>query len=337
MAVKLIAELCQNHLGDAALVREMVDRAADAGATHIKIQHIHTKNLVYRSQFEHGLIVDGTTKAICRPWQPEYDRLRPLELGDDVVKQFVDHVRSRGVVPLTTCFARCDIPLIKAQGFEVIKVASYDCASFPMLRELADAFPEVLVSTGATFADEITQAADLLRARAARFSLLHCVTLYPTPLGEIHLARLEWLRSLCGSVGFSDHSHVARDGVIASKAALALGADVIERHFTILEADKSKDGPVSITPDHLRELARFATLSLSDRVRELDLAMPEWRTELLGSDTRDLSNAELLNRDYYRGRFASPRFEGRHDAATMIFNWEETHMPVSVGRRSGKP
>ena len=110
--------------------------------------------------------------------------------------------------------------------------------------------------------------------------------------------------------------------MLASKAALAMGAELVERHFTVLEADQSRDGPVSMTPRHLRELADFAKLEISERRAQLDEQCPDWRITI-GSAQRPLSDAELLNRDYYRGRFASAR-AGLRNGREMIFNWEET-------------
>ena len=205
-------------------------------------------------------------------------------------------------------------------GFPAIKVASYDCASFPLLRELVQLFDEIIVSTGATFDDEVEHAASILRGKD--FAFLHCVTLYPTPLDQMHLARMEWLRSLAPRVGFSDHSLVARDGLAASMAALALGAEAIERHFTILGATETRDGPVSINPAGMAALAEFARLPLEERLARMNAEHPGWEAAL-GQKRRQLSDAELLNRDYYRGRFASPRAESRH-GTRMIFNWEET-------------
>lgn len=326
MSVTLIAELCQNHLGDFNLVKEMVDEAADAGATHVKIQHIYTKNLAFRPQFEMGLKQNGVVQSIKRPWKPEFDRLKSLELSPTDNKKFVDYVKSKGIVPLTTCFARCDIPDIKESGFEAVKVASYDCASYQLLRELADHFSEIFVSTGATFSNEIEKASDVLKAQDVKHSFLHCVTIYPTPLKEMHLSRLDWLEELSSEVGFSDHSLVSRDGVLASKAAIALGATVVERHFTILDEDKSKDGPVSIRPEHLKELSRFSKLGKDHQIKELDDDMPNWKKVLLGNSDRELSHEELLNRDYYRGRFASPRKSGNYHTTSMIYNWEETEV-----------
>ena len=173
---------------------------------------------------------------------------------------------------------------------------------------------------GATYEDEVIHAADLLKG--TNFAMLHCVTLYPTPLDKVHLARMEWLQELAPSVGYSDHSLVSETGLIASKAALALGAELIERHFTILPANETRDGPVSIDAEQLRQLADFSQLSIEERCLRMDHEHPEWKI-VIGQKNRKLTNEELLNRDYYRGRFASPREEsvsGMH----MVNNWEET-------------
>ena len=324
MSVKLIAELCQNHNGDFARVKEMVDAAVEAGATHVKIQHIHVRNLTFRPQFEGGSEFNGKQMSIKRPFEPEFKRLKGLELSKSESKQFVDYVKSKGAVPMTTCFSRDSIQDLIDEGYESVKVASYDCASYQLLRELAANFKEVIVSTGATFNNEVEKASAILKESGVDYSMLHCVTIYPTPLSEIHLAKMDWLKGFSETVGFSDHSLVERDGVLASKAAIAAGAEVIERHFTILEKDETKDGPVSIKPHHMRELADFAVLSKEEQAAEMEAALPNWKTELYGDVNRKLSDAELLNREYYRGRFASPRIDGINDSKYMIFNWEET-------------
>lgn len=321
--MKFIAELCQNHNGDFDTLLRMVDAAAEGGATHIKIQHIYACNLVYRTEFEDGLNQDGVQKAIRRPWQLEYDRLKGLELSDVECARFVEYVESIGLIPMTTCFARGDMDRIAQQGFRTVKVASYDCASFPMLRELAERFGYLYVSTGATFDDELCHAADVLRQHAQGYSLLHCVTQYPTPLAEMHLNRIGHLSQFSDEVGFSDHSLVSRDGMLAAKAAVACGAEVVERHFTISDPSATKDGLVSITKDDIRSLVDFALLTVTDQRAHLSEYHPGWE-QMLGKSERWLTDAELLNRNYYRGRFATPRREGAHQVAEMIFNWEET-------------
>lgn len=302
------------------LLAHMVEAAGKAGATHGKMQTILADTIAYRPQFEEGLIVEGEIKSIKRPYAAEYQRLKGLEVSQEDTLKFVDLCRQNGLVPMTTCFVRAHVNDIAQAGFKSIKVASYDCASFPMLRELGALFNEIVVSTGATFDDEVIHAAATLKDKS--FAFLHCVTLYPTPLDQMHLLRMQWLRSMAPRVGFSDHSLVARDGLLASKAALALGADIIERHFTILGPAESRDGPVSITPQHMAELASFAALDPQERLQRMDAEYPGWKV-MCGQQQRQLSDQELLNRDYYRGRFASPRLESRL-GTRMIFNWEET-------------
>ena len=320
--MRIIAELCQNHNGDPDLMRRMVDEAAEAGATHVKLQNIHASTVAFRPQFEEGLEVDGRTLAIRRPWAAERDRLAGLELDGAVVDEFIVRARDLGVVPMTTCFTRGEVAQVADQGFEEVKVASYDCASFPLLRELAERFDRMVVSTGATFDDEVIHAAEILRDRVD-LTLLHAVTIYPTPLDELHLARMDWLATLAPTVGLSDHTLVARDGLIAARAAITLGAQVVERHFTVLPPDETRDGPVSIDPEGLRTLVAFAQLEPGEQ-RERLAAEGIDLDRLRGDAHRGLSEAELLNRDYYRGRFMTPRAGGDQRATAMIPNWEET-------------
>ena len=224
---------------------------------------------------------------------------------------------------MTTCFARGNLKSIIDQGFKVIKVASYDFASYQLIRELIKSFDEIFVSTGATFDNEIEFTNNLLYQNNKNYHLLHCITQYPTPLEMMNLNRLNWLKKLSKNVGFSDHSLVSRDGMIAAKAAIFCGAKVIERHFTISPPDETKDGPVSIKPHHIVDLLNFSKLSKADQKEYLDANHENWNV-MLGQEKRRISHSELLNRDYYRGRFATPRYSGAHDSSLMMFNWEES-------------
>jgi N,N'-diacetyllegionaminate synthase len=317
---KLIAEFCQNHNGDFELLERMVAAAAEAGATHGKMQTIFADTVTYRPQFEDGLIQDGEVRSIKRPYADEYSRLKGLEISYEETERFIEICKENSLIPMTTCFVRAHADQLKQLGFNSIKVASYDCASFPLIKDLADKFDEIVVSTGATFDDEVEHAANILKGK--NFSMLHCVTLYPTPLEEMHMARMKWLRTLAPSVGYSDHSLVSETGIIASKAALALGADIIERHFTLLTADETRDGPVSINQGELQELYNFSKLNDTDKLIKMDEDHPNWRV-VIGQQKRQLTNEELLNRDYYRGRFASPR-KDTISGTRMIYNWEDT-------------
>jgi sialic acid synthase SpsE len=297
----------------------MVFAAAEAGADYAKIQSMLVDDLTRRDRFEEGLWEGDTQVAIKRPYRPEYERLKPMDLDNDSHLRFIETCREAGIKPLTSVFSRSRVPFLASLGFDAIKVASYDCASLPLLRELKEHFGHLYISTGATHDEEIRAAAACLGDHP--FTFLHCVTIYPTPLDEMHLARLEYLRRFTPSVGFSDHSLVARDGIKASAVALHLGANVVERHFTVLKPGETKDGPVSIDPAQLAELVRVAWMTAEERRDWIAREVGDF-SQMFGTAKRSLSQAELLNRDYYRGRFASRAGDD------IVYNWEDR--PVMI-------
>jgi N,N'-diacetyllegionaminate synthase len=313
--VKIIAEFCQNHNGNETILDEMIHQAAENGAHYGKVQTIFADDLAFRQEFEEGLVENDIVKCIKRPYKPEYERLKNLELTYEQQARFVEKCLKYNLEPLTTCFTRGTVKKIADLKMKTIKVASYDCGSLPLIKELAPHFEHIILSTGATYNEEIKATSDYLKEIKKDFSLLHCVTIYPTPLSEIHLNRMEYLKNYCPKVGLSEHTLVERDGIKASVAAIYNGAEFIERHFTVLKPTETRDGPVSITPAHLKELSMFAKLSKEDQRNYIEEKVPEYQI-MLGSDKRELSAAELLNRAYYRGRFAT------HVNGETIYNWE---------------
>jgi N,N'-diacetyllegionaminate synthase len=311
----LIAECCQNHNGDIEILKRQINEAAENGADFVKIQAIRSKELTHRPIFDEGLIDElGNTLAIKRPYFPELERLKKLDLNLEQEQWFVNECRRAGVAPMTTAFTITSAREVKDLGYEAIKIASYDCASYPLLNEVKKYWNNIFVSTGATYDHEIEKAA--LTLKGSNFHLLHCITIYPTPLNELNLNRFDFLRKFTNNIGYSDHTHVEQTGLIASKIALALGASSIERHFTVLENDETKDGPVSIKPKQLKELNEFAKLSRYEMISIIKKEYPNWE-DTLGISSRSLSKTEILNRDYFRGRFASLVSE------KSIYNWEE--------------
>lgn len=313
--VKIIAELCQNHNGDIDIMKDMVREASKAGATHAKIQTIFADELSFRERFEEGIKEEGVVKAIKRPYKPEYERLKGLELDEEGHSTFIKECAKYNIEPLTTVFTRIRIPFVKKLGFKEVKVASYDCGSFTMIKELRDNFEHLYISTGATFDEELHKTAKILRGSS--YSFLHCVTIYPTPLNLLNLSRMKYLRNFSEEVGFSDHTLTMRDGIKASVAAIFFGADLIERHFTILNENQTKDGPVSINPEQLKELVEFSKMEREELESFVKKNIPEFK-DMIGVGKSGLSEEELLNRDYYRGRFAS-KVKGK-----VIYNWEDT-------------
>lgn len=317
---KIIVEICQNHKGDNKLFEQMIASAAQAGAQYIKMQSMFSDDLTERQRFENGeTLADGTVKTIKRPFAPEKERLSKLDLTMQDHLMFIEKCKQLHVTPMTTIFARHRIADVGALPWpeKIVKVASYDCSSWPMLKELAKYFDHFIISTGATYDEEIEKTAKLMNELGKKFSFLHCVTSYPNTLDMCHLSRMKWLRTFSDKVGWSDHTLVERDGIKAAKVAIWQGADYIERHFTTNTKIETKDDPISINPDQLYALSEFCKLSKDQQQEIVEREIPEWKI-LMGESRRSLGPVEILNRDYYRGRFASPDKNKK-----WVYNWEE--------------
>ena len=183
--MKFIAELCQNHNGSYKNLKKMTIECAKSGADIIKLQYIMSNTLSFRPQFEEGLKKGKQIISIKRPYLEEVKRLKKLEIKNSDLKKFVKLCNSLNVEPAITCFTRQDVNIINKIGFKTVKIASYDCASFQLLRDVKNKFNKIIVSTGATFDNEIKKAANILKGK--NFTFLHCVTIYPTPLESINL------------------------------------------------------------------------------------------------------------------------------------------------------
>jgi N,N'-diacetyllegionaminate synthase len=264
--------------------------------------------------FEKGKMENGKQVVIKRPYKPEYERLKQSELDDETIIAFIDECKDAGIKPLTSVFSRSRIPFLASLPWNEIKVPSPDCASFPMIRELKQRFKHLIISTGMTYDYEVEKTARILKNH--KFTFLHCVSIYPTPLDALNLARMDYLRKFTPRVGFSDHTLVERDGLKASIVALYLGAKVIERHFRIVPSTLTKDGPISVDPENLKKLVELSKMKKSE-LEELVQKIPEY-TKMIGDEHPRLSHVEMLNRAYYRGRFAS------RVGKEFVYNWEET-------------
>ena len=317
--MKFIAELCQNHNGSYENLKKMTIECAKSGADIIKLQYIMSNTVSFRPQFEEGLKKGKQIIAIKRPHLAEVKRLKKLEIKNSDLKKFVNLCKSLNVEPAITCFTRQDINIISKVGFKTVKIASYDCSSFQLLRDVKDKFDKIIVSTGATFDDEIKKAASILKGK--HFTLLHCVTIYPTPLQSINLERINFLKKFTNKVGFSDHSlGYVKNRNLASMMAIYLGAEYIERHITIFDKDKTKDGKVSIQPEDIRKIKHFSYLSRSKQLNFLKKNFEFNFKRLRGHKYRKLTKEEILNRDYYKGRFISKI------GSREIYNWEEVNL-----------
>ena len=242
---QIIAELCQNHLGKRSILDEMVAAAAESGADYAKIQSMKISNLVFRQRFEKGLVEGGKTLVIKRPYKKEYNRLKKLDLDNDDHFYFLERCNKYGIKPLTTIFTKERLKFIEKLNLNSIKISSFDCSSFGLLSDISKSkkIKNVILSTGATYNWEILRAKKILSKK--NLTLLHCVSVYPTPIELANLNRIKFLKQINKSVGLSDHSNFKKSGHKIAAVGIELGIDYIERHFTILKKDKTNDVLVS--------------------------------------------------------------------------------------------
>ena len=305
----LVAELCQNHLGSLTLLKEMISAASEAGVKYLKIQDINSKDLVHRKKFDYK-----NKKNLYRPFKNELTRLRKLDLLKNFINIFIEECKKKNCNPIITPFTHESINNIKNKKLKAIKIASYDSTSYPLLGNLKELNLPFIISTGATTNKQIAKTSDFMKKKV--FALLHCVTVYPTPLHLCNLEKIKFLNKFTKYVGWSDHTEFEKDKHIASLASILFGSKIIERHFTILDRSKTKDGIVSITPDNAKEFLYLSKQSSSEIKYYLKNTNKNWKT-CINSKKKNLSKVEKLNLDYYRGRFAAKTKN------KIVYNWEE--------------
>lgn len=313
--MRIIAELCQNHQGNRETLAEMVSAAARAGATHAKIQGLYSDELTFRPEFEEH---SSSSNGLVRPFDAEKNRLSKLDLDEETERFFVLQCHQAGIIPMITVFTHDGVDRAKRSGFRSFKIASYDCASRPMIARLLPSADEVIVSTGGTHWSEVVQTSNLLRETAPSncfVALLHARTIYPTPTNALGLSRMLALASLGYEYGLSDHTSPGLEGLAGDLMAIFLGATVIERHFTILEKDQTRDGVVSVNEEELREIASFSSLNKLDQMKEAKKVLEDF-PQILDSPILEPSPDETLNASYYRGRVATVR------SGSTYFGWE---------------
>lgn len=295
MSCIIIAEAGVNHNGDTIRALDMVDAAADAGADYVKFQTFKAENLVTRSA-----AMADYQKRNLGGGESQFAMLKGLELSLQAHHAVAQRCRERGIGFLSTPFDHQSLRfLLDEMKLGVLKLGSGDMNNAPLLLEIARSGVDLILSTGMAVADEIEQALDVLafghadamsspsRAMIAgcfrrygvksKVTLLHCTTEYPAAPRAIHLRAMETLRRRFGlPVGFSDHS----EGNAIAMASIALGAVVVEKHFTL---DRSLPGPdhkASVTPAELKALVAG--------IRDIEVA--------LGQFEKPMEDAELSNR-----------------------------------------
>lgn len=239
----VIAELGINHEGDPAKAHRMIDDAADAGLECVKLQtHVVDDEMVPND------VVPGNAT------EPIYRMMRRCALTARAERDLAAHAADRGMIFLSTPFSRAAADRLADLGVPAFKIGSGECNNYPLVEHIASFGLPVLLSTGMNDLATVRPAVRILRAARVGFALLHCTSVYPTPFELVRLGALAELAQAFPDavLGLSDHS----TSINPCLAAVALGARVLERHFTSDPAWPGPDIPVSSTP---AEFARLVT------------------------------------------------------------------------------
>jgi N,N'-diacetyllegionaminate synthase len=256
--VFIIAEAGVNHNGSLDMALQLVDAAKQSGADAVKFQSFKADQLATRSAHKAAYQERTTSQA-----ESQFDMLKRLELDRAAHERILRHCEDRGIQFLSSPFDLPSIDLLAEMNLPVYKVPSGELTNEPYLRKIGAKGKPVILSTGMATLGEVEEAINTLRAAGAgQLTLLHCVTEYPAPYAEVNLRAMHTLKLAFGlPVGYSDHT----PGIEVSIAAAALGAEMIEKHFTL---DRSLPGP-----DHAASLEPGELKAMVTAIRNVEAAL----------------------------------------------------------------
>lgn len=275
--VMIIAEAGVNHNGDISLAKKLIDIAVEAKVDVVKFQTFKAENIV-TDEAPKATYQKETTDSS----ETQYNMLKKLELNGEEHKELITYCKERGILFLSTPFDLESIDLLGDLGIEIFKIPSGELTNLPYLKKIGAKRKKVILSTGMSTIDEVEGAIRILNNQGTSdITLLHCTTQYPTPMEEVNLKAMLTMKERFGlEVGYSDHT----EGIEVPIAAVAMGATVIEKHFTL---DKNMEGP-----DHRASLEPSELIKMVQAIRNIEKA--------LGNGEKVPSKCELQNKEIVR-------------------------------------
>ncbi|MCW3102484.1 MAG: N-acetylneuraminate synthase [Bacteroidetes bacterium] len=272
--IRIIAEAGVNHNGDMQIAKQLIDVASEAGADYVKFQTFIASQLVSADAPKAAYQREDNTGG------NQLEMLQKLELSREQHIELAEHCRKKNIHFLSTAFDLESIGLLTELGITLFKVPSGEITNLPYLKKIGSLGKDVILSTGMCVMEEITEAISVLvKAGTNRenITVLHCTTDYPTKMQDVNLkAMLSIREQLDVNIGYSDHTL----GIEVPVAAAALGAQVIEKHFTL---DRALPGP-----DHKASLEPAELKNMVTAIRNIE--------EALGSGAKQPTATELENR-----------------------------------------
>ena len=270
----IIAEAGVNHNGNIETARKLVDVAVKAGADAVKFQTFKAEKLVCRDARKADYQLETTDRA-----ESQFDMLKKLELTPKMHEQLMEYCQQKGIMFLSTPFDIDSMHYLISLGVDIIKLPSGEITNYPLLREAGRTGKRIIISSGMSTMNEVREAVQILKSSGSSdVTVLHCNTEYPTPYADVNLrAMLTLKEKLNVPAGYSDHTQ----GIEIPIAAATMGADVIEKHFTL---DKNMEGPdhkASLEPDELEAMIRA--------IRNIENALGDGQKEPSESEKRNIS------------------------------------------------
>lgn len=276
MSVFVIAEAGVNHNGSLELAKKLVDAAKDAGADCVKFQTFVSKNIVSKNA-----VKAEYQKQQTEPEESQQDMLKKLELSFDEFVELNEYCKSKSIEFMSTAFDFDSIDFLDGLEMGTWKIPSGDITNLPYLIKIANLNKPVILSTGMSTMEDIRSAIKALKENGAtELTVLHCTTEYPTPFEDVNLRAMNTIKEEFGvKVGYSDHTK----GIEVPIAAVALGATVIEKHFTL---DRNMEGP-----DHKASLEPNELKAMVDSIRHIELALGNGMKQPVESEKKNMAVA----------------------------------------------
>ena len=264
-SVFIIAEAGVNHNGDIHLAKELVDVTAEAGADAVKFQTFITEEIVTR----HAEKADYQKQNTGSKKESQFEMLKKLELSFENFRELKIYCDAKGIMFLSTPFDQKSIDFLDELGVPAFKIASGEINNYPLLNYVAAKRKPIILSTGMSTLAEVERAVELLfRTHHSKVALLHCTSDYPAKIEDVNLKAMRTLyQAFYLPVGLSDHT----PGIEVALAAVAMGASIIEKHFT---TDKSLAGP-----DHKASLRPLELKALVKAIRNIEKALGSGENE----------------------------------------------------------
>lgn len=274
--VTIIAEAGVNHNGNIENAFRLIDAAAEAGADYVKFQTFKAENLVSKSAKKAEYQVQNTGNKE----ESQLEMLRRLELSYEEHEQLIAYCHKKDIHFFSTAFDLDSLQYLFDIGLKTVKIPSGEITNLPYLRKAASLFSKVIISTGMASLAEIEEALNVFLSYGIskdNITILHCNTEYPTPMQDVNMKAMLRIQEVFGTqIGYSDHTL----GIEVPIAAVALGATVIEKHFTL---DKTMPGP-----DHKASLEPEELKAMVSAIRNIEKAIS-------GSGVKEVSPSEKKN------------------------------------------